>query len=262
MACLFSGGACQCAFDSDGVNCRGSGLDFGRLLISATRIWGKEPTGKAFGAWGVNLASRDLRTPAGDDFFAYANGSWLAKTEIPSDQSSTSAGRDVFNLTQDQLRELIEASAAKATTPTGAQIGGLYKSFMDEAGVEAADAKPLASDLAAIQAVSSKQDFVRLMGKTATNFGSSVFALGCTPTRRSRCRRCTRSGRAGNAGPRLLPDRRLQGQEGAAEAYIARTFTLIKDPAADEKARAVLAFETEIAKASWAAADRRQIDKL
>ena len=86
------------------------------VLISATRIWGKEPTGKAFGAWGVDLTSRDLRTPAGDDFFAYANGSWLARTEIPSDQASTSAGRDVFNLTQDQLRELIEASAAKATT--------------------------------------------------------------------------------------------------------------------------------------------------
>src|SRR6476661_522381 len=117
------------------------------VLISATRIWGKEPTGKAFGAWGVDLTSRDLRTPAGDDFFAYANGTWLARTEIPSDQSSTSAGRDVFNLTQDQLRELIEASAAKAATPTGAQIGGLYKSFMDEAGVEAAYAKPLASDL-------------------------------------------------------------------------------------------------------------------
>ena len=63
------------------------------VLISATRIGGKEPTGKAFGAWGVDLTSRDLRTPAGDDFFAYANGSWLAKTEIPSDQPSTSAGR-------------------------------------------------------------------------------------------------------------------------------------------------------------------------
>ena len=30
------------------------------VLISATRIWGKEPTGKAFGAWGVDLTSRDL----------------------------------------------------------------------------------------------------------------------------------------------------------------------------------------------------------
>jgi putative endopeptidase len=233
------------------------------VLISATRIWGKEPTGKAFGSWGVDLTSRDLRTPAGDDFFAYANGSWLAKTEIPSDQPSTSAGRDVFNLTQDQLRELIEASAAKATTPTGAQIGGLYKSFMDEAGVEAADVKPLASDLAAIQAVSSKQDFVRLMGRTATNFGSSVFGLGVYAD----AKKPVSSLYLGQAGLGM-PDRDYYLTDGfkdkkdAYQAYIARTFTLIKDPAADEKARAVLAFETEIAKASWAAADRRQIDKV
>ena len=209
------------------------------VLISATRIWGKEPTGKAFGAWGVDLTSRDLRTPAGDDFFAYANGSWLAKTEIPSDQSSTSAGRDVFNLTQDQLRELIEASAAKATTPTGAQIGGLYKSFMDEAGVEAADAKPLASDLAAIQAVSSKQDFVRLMGRTATNFGSSVFGVGVYAD----AKKPVSSLYLGQGGLGM-PDRDYYLTDGfkdkkdAYQAYVARTFSLIKDPAPDEKARA------------------------
>ena len=82
----------------------------------------------------------------GDDFFAYANGSWLAKTEIPPDQASTGTGRDVYNLTQEQLRTLIEASAASAGTPAARQIGNLYKSFMDEARVEALDAKPLASD--------------------------------------------------------------------------------------------------------------------
>jgi hypothetical protein len=57
-------------------------------------------------------------------------------------------------LTQEQLRTLIEASAANPATPTAAQIGSLYKSFMAEAAVDAVDAKPLASDLDAIQAVS------------------------------------------------------------------------------------------------------------
>jgi putative endopeptidase len=237
-------------------------------LISASAIMSasgirEEPTGKTFGAWGVDLTSRDLRTKAGDDFFAHANGSWLAKTEIPSDQASTSTGRDVFNLTQDQLRELIEASAAKPATPTAAQIGGLYKSFMDEAGVEALDAKPLASELAAVQAVSSKPDFVRLMGKTASNFGSSVFGLGVYAD----AKKPMSTLYLGQAGLGM-PDRDYYLTDGfkdkkdAYQAYIARTFTLIKDAAPDEKARAVLAFETEIAKASWAAAERRDIDKL
>jgi putative endopeptidase len=231
-------------------------------LISAARTW-EEPTGKSFGAWGVDLTSRDLRTPAGDDFFIYANGNYLAKTEIPADQPSTSAGRDVFNLTQDQLRELIESSAAKATTPTAAQIGGLYKSFMEEAGVEAADAKPLTADLAAIQALSSNQDFVRYMGKTAANFGSSVFGLGVYAD----AKKPVSALYLGQAGLGM-PDRDYYLTDGfkekkdAYQAYISRTFTLLKDAAPDAKAKAILAFETEIAKASWPAAERRDLDKV
>jgi putative endopeptidase len=232
------------------------------VLLSASRIR-EEPTGKAFGAWGFDLTSRDLRTRAGDDFFNYANGSWLARTEIPSDQSSTSAGRDVFNLTQDQLRELIEASASKPLTPTAAQIGGLYTSFMDEAGVESADAKPLASDLAAIQAVSSKPEFLKLMAATAANFGSSTFGLGVYAD----AKKPVSTLYLGQAGLGM-PDRDyyltdgFKAKKDAYQAYVARTFTLLNDAAADTKAKSVLAFETEIAQASWAAAERRDIDKV
>ena len=202
-------------------------------LSSAARVR-QEPGAKSFGAWGVDLTSRDLGIRAGDDFNTHANGSWLARTEIPADQSSTSAGRDVFNLTQEQLRTLIEASAANPATPTAAQLGSLYKSFMDEAAVEAADAKPLASDLDAIQAVSSKPDFVRLMGRTAANFGSSVFAMGVA----SDAKKPVSTLYLGQGGLGM-PDRDYYLTDGfkekkqAYESYIARTFTLIKDAEPD-----------------------------
>src|SRR5262245_5067811 len=38
-----------------------------------------------FGAWGYDAAGADVSTKAGDDFFRYANGAWLDKTEIPAD---------------------------------------------------------------------------------------------------------------------------------------------------------------------------------
>jgi putative endopeptidase len=41
----------------------------------------------AIGAWGVDLAARDLNVKAGDDFFRYANGTWLANTPIPADRT-------------------------------------------------------------------------------------------------------------------------------------------------------------------------------
>jgi predicted metalloendopeptidase len=45
-----------------------------------------------YGTWGLDLTARSPGVDPGDDFFEYANGSWLAKTEIPADQSSVSAG--------------------------------------------------------------------------------------------------------------------------------------------------------------------------
>ncbi len=114
-----------------------------------------------------------------------------------------------------------------------------------------------------IQAVSSKPDFVRLMGRTAANFGSSVFAMGVA----SDAKKPVSTLYLGQGGLGM-PDRDYYLTDGfkekkqAYESYIARTFTLIKDGEPDAKAKAVLAFETEVARASWPAAERRNIDKV
>jgi putative endopeptidase len=232
------------------------------LAISAVTA-GQAPATQSFGKWGVDLTSRDPRVKAGDDFFTYANGSWLAKTEIPSDQPSTSAGRDVFNLTQEQLRTLIETAGAQAATPTAMQIGNLYKSFMDEAAVDTLDAKPLAKDLAAIDAVASKAEFVTLMGKTASNFGISLFGLEVA----SDAKKPVSTLYLGQGGLGM-PDRdyyltdNFKDKKQAYEAYVTRTFTLLNVPSPEAKAKAVVEFETKVADASWPIAERRDIDKV
>jgi putative endopeptidase len=38
------------------------------------------------GGWGVDLSGRDLAIKPGDDFDAYANGAWKARTPIPADR--------------------------------------------------------------------------------------------------------------------------------------------------------------------------------
>ena len=62
-----------------------------------------------YGQWGVDLSTRDTAVKPGDSFFDYANGSWYAKAVIPADQPSLSVGYDVYNLSQIQLRNVIEA---------------------------------------------------------------------------------------------------------------------------------------------------------
>src|SRR5437870_2611736 len=80
-----------------------------------------------YGAWGVDFTFMDKAVSPADDFYDHANGAWNAKAQIPPDRSHTGADLEVYERTELQLRDLIEAAArAPATTPTAAQIGGLY----------------------------------------------------------------------------------------------------------------------------------------
>jgi putative endopeptidase len=214
--------------------------------------------GPSYDPWGVDLSARDTKVQPGDDFDAYANGAWSARTEIPADQGSAGVGYDVYNLSQDQLRAIIEGSAP--TTP----IGGMYKSFMDEARVDSLDSKPLAADLARIAAVSSKEDFARLMGRSHGAFGGSLISLQVAPDPKQPNMNVLFVGQAGLG----LPDRdyylsdTFKPQRDAYRAFIERTLANVgyANPAAN--ADAILALEMAIAKVSWPVADRRDIDKI
>ncbi|MEO8223987.1 MAG: M13 family metallopeptidase [Gammaproteobacteria bacterium] len=106
-----------------------------------------------------------------DDFWNYVNGTWLASTRIPPDQSSYGSFQIVAERTEGQLRAIVEEAAAK-TSGNGAsassdeqKIGALYASFMDEARVEALGIEPLAPDLAAIDALRTHDDVIGYFGK-------------------------------------------------------------------------------------------------
>jgi putative endopeptidase len=211
-----------------------------------------------FGTWGVDLGARDTSVKPGDDFDKYANGGWFARTEIPADQASAGVDYDVYNLTQRQLRQLVTGAAATS------QVGGLYQSFMDEARVEALGAKPLMADIAAVQAIKDRSGMARFMGASQGTFGASIvsgepYADSNDPT--------TNVLWLGQGGLGL-PDRdyylndSFKPQRDAYRAYIVRTMKMIGDAAPEKAADAILAFETEVAKVSWAIADRRDIGKI
>jgi len=211
-----------------------------------------------YGAWGVDLTARDLSVKPGDDFNKYANGAWEKRTTIPADQASAGVFNDIYNRSQDQLRTLIETADAST------QIGGLYKSFTDEAKVEQLDDAPLKPDLAAVQAVASKSDMAKSLGAAHGGFGPDLFSLDIYPDAKSPEVNALYIGQSGLG----LPDRDYYLTDGfkpQLEAYRAFAERALKmagyaDPA--KAAADVIAFETAIAKVSWPVADRRDIDKV
>src|SRR5690349_17005939 len=123
---------------------------------------------KHFGAWGVDLSGMDRSVNPGDDFDRYVNGAWADKTPIPADQASAGVGYDVFNLTQEQIRALIEHA------PTTTQLGAMYQSFMNESVVEKVDDKPLQADLKLVAALADRDAFTKFMGQTNGRFGFTI----------------------------------------------------------------------------------------
>jgi putative endopeptidase len=116
----------------------------------------------------------------GDDFFAYANGAWLATTEIPADRSSWGAFASMAETSNARIAKLIdEVAADKKAKGDARKVADFYRAFMDEAGIEAKGTAPLKPLLAKIDAIKDKAQLTRALGQSlradvdplnATNF--------------------------------------------------------------------------------------------
>ncbi len=211
-----------------------------------------------YGNWGVELVNRDTAIKPGDDFEKHASGSWLAKSEIPSDKAAIGSGNEINDRVQDQLQKMLVSGLS------GNKYSALYASFMNEAKVEAVGLTPLKADLAKLAAIKTRAQFARFMGGTNGAFGISLVDFGVGADTLDPMMNVMYLGQGGIG----LPDReyytaeQFKPQREAYRGYIERTMRSIgnSDPAA--AARAVVAFETAIAAKSWPVADRRDIGKL
>jgi endothelin-converting enzyme/putative endopeptidase len=121
---------------------------------------------------GIVVANMDRSVKPGDDFYRYANGDWLKRTEIPPDRRYIDPnGLDFDNsndLTRKRIAGLIE-EAAKANAPAGSsirKIADFYHSYMDEATIEAKGLAPLRPQLDAIAAIRDKHELARALGES------------------------------------------------------------------------------------------------
>jgi putative endopeptidase len=237
---------------------------FGTVLVAAPAL--AEPAAQAaiadnpppvYGTAGLALSARDTSVKPGDDFDKYANGTWQAVTVIPADKAIVNGFDLVADITQKQLRTLITAA------PAGSKYGALYQSFMDESRIEQLGAAPLLHDIAQVRALPDKAAFARFMGRTTGTFGDSLVSADISADPNFPTRTVLGVGQSGLGLPErdyYLKDT-FKKQRDAYQAYIERTFALIGDADPAGSARAVMAFETAAATVSWAAADRRDIDK-
>jgi endothelin-converting enzyme/putative endopeptidase len=117
---------------------------------------------------GIVVANMDQSLKPGDDFYNYANGDWIKRTEIPPDRAVVDVFTKLADLSNQRTADLIK-EIAKSNPPAGSEsrkVADLFNSYMDEAGIEAKGLTPLRPHLEAIAAIHDKRELAHALGET------------------------------------------------------------------------------------------------
>jgi putative endopeptidase len=142
---------------------------------------------------GIDLSSIDTSVRPGDNFYLYANGNWLKRTELPADRVSVGRFQELADRSDKQVIGLIQ-TAANSNPAAGTdtrRIADLYHSYMDEATIERLGLAPLKPALARIAAIQDKTQLSAALGAMVradtdalnnTNFYTpNIFGLWIAP---------------------------------------------------------------------------------
>lgn len=103
----------------------------------------------------------------GDDFFEYVNGDWYHKTEIPADKRNAGVFSDVRDMTEKQLRVILDGlSQQKNLSSDDIKLRDFYSAFMDQASIEQRSKATLTQALNKIAAIKDRQQLARALGAT------------------------------------------------------------------------------------------------
>lgn len=207
---------------------------------------------------GFSLANFDKSVRPQDDFYKFVNGTWLQKTEIPAEKSSFGSFDELFDLTENQVKGLIEDAAKAANKPAGTvpqQVGDLFASFMDEAKAEQLGWTPIKGHLDQIAAVKTMAEFAKLAGELSNVGIGSISGESIEPDAKEPTANIITFYQAGISLPEreyyLSNDAKYVEVRAKYVEALTKFFTLVEHKNAAAEAKAVLALETEMAKIRW-----------
>jgi endothelin-converting enzyme/putative endopeptidase len=233
------------------------------LLITAATCFAPAtahpPAKPKYGPWGVDYATMDKSIKPGDDFFGYAEGTWLKTYPIPADKSSAGYNAELPDLSERVVRDLVEAAAKQPRNdPMVQQIVDFYTAWVDEAGIEARGLKPLQPYLAKIAAISTRGQLNNLMAEPGY---ASPVDIGVAPDDKDPTHYTINAGQARLGLPTrdyyLLPGAKYETIRKQYRDYIVQILTLAGIGDAPAKADRIIALETKLSQDQWTPERRR-----
>ena len=213
------------------------------------------------GTFGFDTAGMDRSVQPGDNFYMFSNGTWARNTPIPADKSNYGMFTRLDDLSKERTRVIIE----EAAKDPGSKIGNAYNSYLDTAAIEAKGLAPIQPWLGEIKGLSNRSGYAALAAK-AGRYGIGIpFGLYVGQDDKSPDRYVTQMFQSGIGMPDrdyyLLQDERMKGVRAKYLEHLTNVLALAGEPDAAARAKALLDFETEIAKVHWTQVDSRDATK-
>lgn len=214
-----------------------------------------------YGTFGMDEAGMDKSVAPGDDFYAYANGTWAKTTQIPADKANYGMFSVLDDLSKSRTREILDA----ANSNPDSKIGRAYATYLDESAVEAKGLAPIEPWLNEVRALKTKAQYAALAAKAdRMGIGGVNYAYVGQDDKNPETYMVV-MGQAGLG----MPDRDYYLSDAAQFSdkrakyitHLENMLTLMGEANAPARAKAVYDFETKIARAHWTKTESRDADK-
>ncbi len=239
-------------------------------LLAATAIAGvtaatsqtstAKTTGAQYGTFGFDEKGMDRSVAPGDNFYAYANGTWAKTTPIPADKANYGAFNFLSDLSESRTRGILDTAAKDPNS----KIGRAYATFLDRAAIDAKGLAPIQPWLTKVKGATRGTYPALVAEASRAGIGGPFGAYVGQDDKQPEIYALSLA-QAGLGMPDrdyyLGTDAKLVETKAAYQAHIAKMLTLAGEPNAAARAAALVAFETEIARVSWTRVDSRDATK-
>jgi putative endopeptidase len=218
---------------------------------------------------GFDMTSIDKTVDPCNDFYKFACGKFAANHPIPADQSGVDQFYALYNVNTQALNGILTKAAAGGAgrSPDEQKIGDYFKACMDTDAIDAKGLAPVELLLKEIDAVTSRDQLPALIGKLQRMGVNVFFGYGEQQDFKDATKQIAMVIQGGLG----MPEKDYYLRTGAKDetlrqqyvAHVAKMLELAgsSPEQAAKDAKNIMAFETELAKASLGVVDLREPEK-
>lgn len=201
----------------------------------------------------IDPANMDLSFKPGDDFYRYANGTWLKNNPVPAKETRWSTANQLRDFNINAVKNVLERSVADKKAAPGSvtrRVADFYTAGMDSVAIEKRGYTPVVPFLQKIAAISNEEELKKeIINLRVSGAGSPLYGFFVAQDRKNVELMIPQFSQGGTTLPDrdyyLKTDGRNQAIQDAYKKYISTLFSLSGSNEADAQKNATTIFDLE-----------------